>query len=272
MTDYRAIARQAAAAAGIDADLFERQIGAESGFNPNARSGAGAQGIAQIMPATAQGWGVNPMNPREALYESARRMRQYSDQYGGYRNALVAYNAGPGRVGKPLYSETENYINKIMGGSPSAQPSNSTSTGVPSSDRRTRLLESIFKGTPYEGLATQRAATQSTASAGEDEHGGGYVGGDVPSSGKDYRWLQQIGASKFGLKNDPGDAQTTGGKHTAGSLHYAGKAIDWGNSANTPAQLQKAYDYFNANRQKYGIKELIWQAPGHYDHLHIGLA
>lgn len=117
MTDYRRLARLYARRAGLDENIFERQIGQESGFNPNAVSPAGALGIAQIMPATAKGWGVDPRNPRAALRAAAENMAKYVKQYGSYRNALIAYNAGPGAVGsKSLPAETQNYIAKILGG------------------------------------------------------------------------------------------------------------------------------------------------------------
>lgn len=95
--------------------FFPNQIRQESGFDPNAVSPAGARGIAQIMPGTAQGWGVDPMNPRAALDAAARHMREYVDRY-GVRGALIAYNAGPGRVGsRNLPTETQNYIRSILG-------------------------------------------------------------------------------------------------------------------------------------------------------------
>jgi hypothetical protein len=113
--------RQAAAAAGIDPEIFSRQIQQESGFNPNAQSGAGAQGIAQFMPATAQGLGINPMDPGQALPAAANLMKSYLDKYGGdWASALSAYNAGPGNVpaggGVPNIAETQNYVKTILGG------------------------------------------------------------------------------------------------------------------------------------------------------------
>lgn len=69
------------------------------------------------MPSTAAGWGVNPDDPIASLDAAAKHMAQYVKKYGSYRNALVAYNAGPGRVGGTLPAETVNYINKILGGS-----------------------------------------------------------------------------------------------------------------------------------------------------------
>ena len=115
-------ARQAAARAGIDADVFVRQIQQESGFNPSARSPAGATGIAQFMPGTARGMGIDPTDPYASLDAGARLMRTNLDRYGGdYAKALAAYNAGPGNVDKyggvPPFEETQRYIRTILGGS-----------------------------------------------------------------------------------------------------------------------------------------------------------
>jgi soluble lytic murein transglycosylase-like protein len=124
---YWDIAWNAALSAGIDPNLFERQINQESGFNPWAVSPAGAEGIAQFMPATAASMGVNPWDPVSALYGAARLMAQNSAMFGGnYAMALAAYNAGPGAVqyainagGNNWYYylpyETQNYVSVIMG-------------------------------------------------------------------------------------------------------------------------------------------------------------
>lgn len=55
--------------------------------------------------------------------------------------------------------------------------------------------------------------------------------------GHDYRWIQRQGQKLFGLRNDPGSAQTTGGRHTNGSEHYSGRAVDFGNARNSGSQL-----------------------------------
>jgi soluble lytic murein transglycosylase-like protein len=124
---YVGIAQQDAIAAGIPADYFVRQINQESGFNPNAVSPAGAEGIAQFMPGTAAGLGINPWDPVQALRAAARLMASYMHNYGGdYAKALAAYNAGNGAVQHATYvcgsswmnclpSETRNYIYVIMG-------------------------------------------------------------------------------------------------------------------------------------------------------------
>ncbi len=117
--DYRAIALQIAQEEGLRMpELFVRQIAAESGMQPCVYSPVGAIGIAQIMPDTADGWGVDPYLPERALRAAARAMKRYHAQYGDIRLALAAYNAGPGAVarfgGVPPYRETQDYIRKIM--------------------------------------------------------------------------------------------------------------------------------------------------------------
>jgi hypothetical protein len=131
-TDFRQVARQKAQKYGLLPEVFERQIEAESGFNPQARSYAGARGIAQIMPATARGWGVNPDDPVAALDAAAKNMAAYTKTFLGGKDpgketdpaklrtatekALRAYNAGPGAVeASKRYAETNAYVNKIIG-------------------------------------------------------------------------------------------------------------------------------------------------------------
>jgi soluble lytic murein transglycosylase-like protein len=115
--NYRRLARRDARKYGLDPNVYGRQIQQESSYNPNARSPAGAIGIAQITPATAKAWGVNPRDPIASLDVAAREMAKYVKQYGSIKNALVAYNAGPGRVGGHLPAETQNYLRTILGGS-----------------------------------------------------------------------------------------------------------------------------------------------------------
>jgi hypothetical protein len=122
-TNWRAVARAKALKYHINPNIFLRQISQESGFNPKAGSPAGAQGIAQIMPATARAWGVNPWNPRAALDAAAQAMQHYLHSYrGDWRLALAAYNAGVGAVsqyhGVPPYSETQHYVSSILSGQP----------------------------------------------------------------------------------------------------------------------------------------------------------
>ncbi|MEL7182324.1 MAG: lytic transglycosylase domain-containing protein [Pseudomonadota bacterium] len=112
-------AREAARRHGIPEDLFLRLIRQESGWNPNAVSNKGAMGLAQLMPGTARGLGVNPRDPIQNLDGGARYLAQQYRKFGSWRLALAAYNAGPGAVekhgGVPPFRETRNYVRVILG-------------------------------------------------------------------------------------------------------------------------------------------------------------
>lgn len=113
--DYKRLARKYAQKEHLDPHIFQRQIGAESNFNPHAGSPAGAQGIAQIMPSTAKSWGVDPNNPAQALGAAAKHMANYVKKYGSYEAALRAYNAGEGAIEKSKgFGETNAYVKKIL--------------------------------------------------------------------------------------------------------------------------------------------------------------
>ena len=125
--EYGQLAIDAARKYGINPGIFIRQIGQESGWNPSAVSAAGARGIAQFMPATAQSLGINPDDPQQAIDAAAQVMRQGLDRYqGSYPLALAAYNAGAGAVdqygGVPPYPETQQYVSSILGESGQGNP------------------------------------------------------------------------------------------------------------------------------------------------------
>ncbi len=92
----------------------------ESGFNPSARSSAGAEGLMQLMPATAKNMGVfNTMNPYQNLRGGIKYLAEQIKAFdGNIPKALAAYNAGPEAVkrynGIPPYKETQNYVESIM--------------------------------------------------------------------------------------------------------------------------------------------------------------
>jgi hypothetical protein len=220
MADYRAAARRAAQRAGLDPDIFERQIGAESGFNPRARSPKGATGIAQIMPATAKSWGVDPNDPIASLNAAAKHMAQDVRKYGGYENALRAYNAGPAAIERSKsYAETNAYVKKILRGrSPSVSgggggagggttgggttdgggrslrtvTQTTTTPGVNNSVARAALIQSFLRnrGNPLsfaqqaiglKDVAPTTSSTSVTGPVGPPGSGGG--GGAAPSAG-----------------------------------------------------------------------------------------
>jgi cell wall-associated NlpC family hydrolase len=115
---YADLFSRAASRYGVDASLLAAMANQESGFDSQAVSPAGAQGLMQFMPSTAAGLGVNPLDPNSAIDGAARYLSSLKKQFGSTDLALAAYNAGPGTVsrygGIPPYSETQNYVRSVM--------------------------------------------------------------------------------------------------------------------------------------------------------------
>jgi soluble lytic murein transglycosylase-like protein len=104
----------------VSAALLAAQLMAESNFNPNAVSPAGAEGIAQFMPGTAASYGLkDPFDPERAIDAQAHLMSDLLRQFRSIPLALAAYNAGPGAVAAcdcvPPYPETRAYVARILG-------------------------------------------------------------------------------------------------------------------------------------------------------------
>jgi hypothetical protein len=118
--DLHALASEAARRHGLDPELVLAVVTVESGFRPEAVSPKGAQGLMQLMPATAQALGVqNALDPAANLDGGARHLSELIAFYGGdVTKALAAYNAGAGAVarhgGVPPYRETQEYVKKVM--------------------------------------------------------------------------------------------------------------------------------------------------------------
>ncbi len=109
---------RAAANAGVDPRLLAAMVWQESGFQPDAVSRSGALGLAQLMPATAEGLGVDPLDPIQNLDGGARYLAWTIKEFGSLELGLAAYNAGPGTVraagGIPNIDETQAYVPKVM--------------------------------------------------------------------------------------------------------------------------------------------------------------
>ena len=105
----------------LDPALLAAIAEQESGFNQSAQSEAGAMGIMQLMPGTAEGLGVDPSDLRGNLEGGAKYLRQMLDKYDGdVEKALAAYNAGPGSLDSvngdisQLSGETQKYVPSVM--------------------------------------------------------------------------------------------------------------------------------------------------------------
>ena len=118
--DIDSIITDVAAELNVPVNLIHAVAQTESGYNQDARSEAGAIGVMQLMPETAEGLGVDPTDLRGNIYGGAKYLRQLMDTFGGdMQKVIAAYNAGPNAVQKyggiPPYEETQNYVQKVMG-------------------------------------------------------------------------------------------------------------------------------------------------------------
>lgn len=117
--DTNSLIKEAAARYQVDPRLVAAVAQTESGGNQEAVSPAGAVGVMQLMPETAEGLGVNPYDKRQNIEGGTKYLRQMMDTFGGdVQKAVAAYNAGPQAVkeynGIPPYRETQDYVNKVL--------------------------------------------------------------------------------------------------------------------------------------------------------------
>jgi soluble lytic murein transglycosylase-like protein len=116
---YDTLIARAAANDNIPAALVKAVIAAESGFDSQAVSQRGAQGLMQLMPETAASVGVeNAFEPAQNVRGGTSYLRSMIDRYGDLSRALAAYNAGPTAVDKyggiPPYDETRDYVDRVL--------------------------------------------------------------------------------------------------------------------------------------------------------------
>ena len=117
--DFEAYFQAASEAYGVPVNLLKAVAKAESAFDPTAVSHCGAQGVMQLMPATARAMGVtDAFDPAQNIMGGAKYLSQMLDTFDGDVSlAVAAYNAGPGAVKKHdgiPYESTRNYVNKVL--------------------------------------------------------------------------------------------------------------------------------------------------------------
>ena len=118
---YHPIILQAASEYHLEPSFIHAVITAESSYQRNAVSSAGAQGLMQLMPETALRFGVNdPFDPKQSINAGSEYLYKLLQEFKSKELALAAYNAGEGTVRRynkkiPPYPETEQYVDKVMG-------------------------------------------------------------------------------------------------------------------------------------------------------------
>lgn len=115
---YDEIIKKAAKKHGVDFHLIKSVIRAESLYDAKAVSTAGAKGLMQLMPATAQQMGVKKIfDPEENIMGGTKYLKRLINKFKNLQRAVAAYNAGPAAVvyynGTPPYKETMNYVQKV---------------------------------------------------------------------------------------------------------------------------------------------------------------
>jgi hypothetical protein len=119
--EFSPLVTEASSRWGVNPALIHAVITAESNYDPEALSHAGAMGLMQLMPGTAKRFGVNdPWDPEQNVHGGTRYLRELLDRFRSLRLALAAYNAGEGAVEMhgnqvPPYQETQTYVDKVMG-------------------------------------------------------------------------------------------------------------------------------------------------------------
>ena len=144
---------------GVPLNLLKAVAKAESGFQADAVSSCGAQGIMQLMPSTARSLGVeDAFDPEQNVMGGAKYLSGLLDRYKDPKLALAAYNAGSGNVEKyggiPPFRETRNYVEKVMGYagedvSIPDSPSSGTASGVPQLSGITGTVGGGFGGISF---------------------------------------------------------------------------------------------------------------------------
>lgn len=120
LDEFKNLIAAQARAHGLEWQLIAAVIMTESGFNPQAVSHKGAQGLMQLMPDTWVDLGVtDPLDPAENIAAGSAYLKAQLQKFKSVELALAAYNAGPGSVaragGVPPYTETKNFITRVMG-------------------------------------------------------------------------------------------------------------------------------------------------------------
>ena len=143
--DYQQLIRQEAKTSGVPANLIQSVIQVESSFRETVVSPKGAQGLMQLMPATAERFGVkDAFNPQQNIRGGTQYLRWLYQRYQHWPLVLAAYNAGEQKVDKyggiPPYRETQHYVRKVL-----QHYAKLTGEQTPIQAAKGRVLQAVFR-------------------------------------------------------------------------------------------------------------------------------
>ncbi len=255
---------EAAAAYGADPQTLFRMAQLESGLRPgvmndwdsNARKGTPSGGILQFIEPTFAAFS------RKAKAANPQAWRGVPQDWMNPRAQALAASWA---ITNGLGSHWATY-DRAKAGRPAGGPRRKVNLGMtarlapkaaPVDDRRQQALAFVFAGSPFAAMLAKKQAETPASPKLIRPAAGAQI--KVPGN-IDYKWIQKMGQKLFGLRNDPGDSQTTGGGHSAGSAHYSGLAVDFGTARNSQKQLSA----WEAWARKRGLDVL-----NEGDHIHV---
>jgi hypothetical protein len=260
---YRPFIDFAASQYGVNPNVLEAIAQRESGFNPNAKNnwdsnakaGHPSEGIVQYIPSTFQSHSNAAYKANPKAWQGVNR--NFRDPQAQLLSAAwgLSHNQGPAWATFRAALKDAGVSNVRQGrGRGSRTPVPLGGGGGGDDD-----LAFIFAGSPFEDMASEVQAPLSGGSTSTPTAMPGRRG--TPNAGG-YKDLQRIAMQRFGLRNDQGTSQTIGGRHTQGSEHYDGRAIDFGTARNSRTQLQAWLRWARANG---------YDAIDEGDHIHTSL-
>jgi hypothetical protein len=272
---YLNLVKQASARYGVPMSGLEAQINMESGWNPNARSPAGALGIAQFMPGTARSYGVNPLDPASAIPGMARMMANEYHSFGNnWLKALAAYNAGPGNIGAgmgyaqkllPYYTGSHSAPASLQASVTGMTPAISSSASIapldfgavlgavglsPNSEAAGFLSHIMSMLGPLSGGPHNAAASVATTLVGAP-------GGSQQQNMAVHDALSQVGVPYVWGGTSPGK-----GLDCSGLVQYAWKQAGV-NIPRTTYQQIAALPHVDGGMSSWRPGDLIYPEPGH---------
>lgn len=295
---YNVFLQRAASAYGTDIGVLDKIAELESGrravakndWDSNAKAGHPSEGMFQFIPSTFEwfaplarkanpkAWAGVPMDFRDWRAQALATSWAVANGKGSH---WATYDRAKAAAGGAVSAEEGGSGGEPASGLAEGSEPLSVSRGGVFDAKQKDVLESMFGDSKImnHAFGLLDSTRQNKTGGGMAAEGGG--GADLSAaesvaslevlprrSGEaNWQYLQRLGQTMFGLQNDPGDSQTTGGGHRRNSRHYSGNAIDFGDARNSRPALNKWMAFLQANREKLGIKELLDEG----DHIHAAL-